>query len=369
MRNLLRALVSSGRDKWMVVLAIAVTLAMAPLPQHVLAQTLPNQVVLTEVKIVNGTPPGQAPLTTQFNVVTSCNNQPGGSVNFGMNFSYIGGANPWSIYNHTWQIPATCTTQETLPPPFINAAGQTCTWQLPVYTPLNPLTFAQVSPPVTLTISNSYVCGPAQPAGATLKVCKILNGAVQGTPFTFSYSSSAGSGTLPSIPGTAAPGTCVVGPTLPVGTNVTVTETGPSGYAVTGVTGVPAPTGTVGSTTHTILVAGINELTFTNIGTKGYLEICKVAGPTVAIGTPFQFTVSGSQYTVAAGPGPNGYCSPPIAVTAGQVVIAETPSNHPITSCTMLPNASACPFTSTTATVTVNAGGIADQTIAVITDN
>jgi hypothetical protein len=55
-----------------------------------------------------------------------------------------------------------------------------------------------------------------------LKVCKVAGpGVTVGTPFTFTASDSTGSSILPQIPpvpaGPAPGGTCVLGPSLPVG--------------------------------------------------------------------------------------------------------------------------------------------------------
>jgi hypothetical protein len=338
-------------------------LTLAALPQKAGAQ-ITGTTTLTETKTVTGNPPGQQPISTLFHVTTSCTQQGGSTLPIQMTFTYNGAG----VFNNGLFLPTTCTTTEVLPPPFTNAAGQTCTWQPPTYSQPNPLSLTSGATH-SLNIANSYICGSAQPK-AILKICKVAgNSSVpQGTLFAFNYASSAGSGTFPSVPA----GSCVVGPSLPATTVVTVTETGPPGYGVTSITGTPPPTGInlpAGSANIT-LVAGVNELTYTNIATKGYLEICKVAGRGVQVGQPYTFNAGGNTQTIPAGPGPDGYCGPYMSVPAGQVVITETPvSGSAITSCTTLPNATPCTTTATTATVTVNAGGVSDQTVAIIRNN
>ena len=96
----------------------------------------------------------------------------------------------------------------------------------------------------------------------------------------------------------------------------------------------------------------------------GFLQICKVAGAGVAVGTPFNFSVAGNPVTVLAGPAPGGSCSAPLVVPVGAVFIAETASPGTVmSSVTTLPAGLLVSnnLSAGTATVTVNAGG---QTIA-----
>src|SRR6185369_7055412 len=96
----------------------------------------------------------------------------------------------------------------------------------------------------------------------------------------------------------------------------------------------------------------------------GFLQICKVAGAGVAVGTPVTFSVAGNPVTVLAGPAPVGSCSAPLAMPVGATLITETPSpGTALSSVTTLPGGLlvASNLTAGTATVTVNAGA---QTIA-----
>ena len=103
--------------------------------------------------------------------------------------------------------------------------------------------------------------------------------------------------------------------------------------------------------------------------TTGFLEICKVAGAGVPVGTPFVFNVAGTPVTVPAGSAPLGSCSLALTETAGPVVITETlPQGVVLTSVTTLPGAGLLVSSNLglgTATVTVPAGG---QTVVTFTD-
>lgn len=58
------------------------------------------------------------------------------------------------------------------------------------------------------------------------------------------------------------------------------------------------------------------------------VKLCKVAGPNVAVGTPYTFTVDGgSPVTVPAGPAPGGYCAvvPEVFGVDDQLTVHENP--------------------------------------------
>jgi hypothetical protein len=61
----------------------------------------------------------------------------------------------------------------------------------------------------------------------------------------------------------------------------------------------------------------------------GTLKVCKVAGPGIAVGTPFSFTANGTTFQVPAGPAPGGTCvvvTPNPGFAVGTTVnIVETP--------------------------------------------
>ena len=99
-----------------------------------------------------------------------------------------------------------------------------------------------------------------------IKVCKVAGpGVPVGTPFAFTVGSTA-----ITVPAGAAPaGTCVDGPSLPVGTAVIVTETIPAGDAVSSITAAPpAQLVNVNLATGTANVtvgSGVTAVTYTNI--------------------------------------------------------------------------------------------------------
>ena len=118
-----------------------------------------------------------------------------------------------------------------------------------------------------------------------------------------------------------------------------------------------------------LLLASVQTLS-AQTAQLGFVQVCKVAGAGVAVGTMFNFTVGGSPIpSVAAGAAPGGTCSAPVQVTAGAVAITETlPAGTVLTGVSTLPSAAllvSSNLAAGTATVTVNAGG---QTIVTFTD-
>jgi len=150
--------------------------------------------------------------------------------------------------------------------------------------------------------------------------------------------------------------------TLPSGTTLTDVTTLPGGSLVSSNLAAGSATITVnggGQTIATFLDAVIPVLPRT-----GFLQICKVAGAGVAVGTPFTFSVAGTSLTVLAGPAPGGSCSAPLVTPVGATFIAEAPpAGTALSSVTTLPDGLLVSnnLTAGTATVTVNAGV---QTIA-----
>ncbi len=209
----------------------------------------------------------------------------------------------------------------------------------------------------------------------TLQVCKVAgSGVVEGTNFAFSVA-----GTPLTIPAGPAPGgscsAALVVPALPA----TITETIPSGTTLASVSTLPGAglliSSDLAAGTATVAVdpGGQTIATFVDTipppPTTGFLQICKIAGSGVAVGTNFTFSVAGTPITVAAGPPITGTCSPALTVPAGQVLIAETlPTGTVMTDISTLPSAGllfANNLPLGTATVTVIAGA---QTIATFTD-
>ena len=68
---------------------------------------------------------------------------------------------------------------------------------------------------------------------------------------------------------------------------------------------------------------------------SGFLKVCKVAGPGIAIGTLFNFTAGASTFTVPAGPAPGGTCVVvgAIAPVGSNVTVAEiVPAGNTVSS-------------------------------------
>ena len=119
-----------------------------------------------------------------------------------------------------------------------------------------------------------------------------------------------------------------------------------------------------------IVAAGLSVPTAahaTGTPPKGYLEVCKKASGSGVSGD-FSFTISGVQGSISV---PVNGCSNPINVPAGQVVITETArAGFVVADITTAPAANLVSkdLAARTATVTVVAGGIGNQTIATFTN-
>ena len=199
-----------------------------------------------------------------------------------------------------------------------------------------------------------------------LKICKVAGtGITVGTSFTF----TAGSSTVTVPAGRAPGGTCMVGPSFPVGADVTVTETVPAGDTVSSISVAPpsqligAPNLAGGSVNVTI-ASGVTEVTFID-ERIGFIEICKKGDVT---GT-FSFTVSPGGLGPFAVPA--GACSPAIAVAAGPVLIHERLTRgNSMVACSTIPASQQgpCNTTTQTSTVTVVPGDASTMTIAYVTN-
>jgi hypothetical protein len=72
---------------------------------------------------------------------------------------------------------------------------------------------------------------------------------------------------------------------------------------------------------------------------RGLLKVCKVAGPGIAVGTPFTFTAGSNTFTVPAGPAPGGTCAVGPSFPVGSVItVAETiPAGDIVSNITVAP--------------------------------
>jgi copper chaperone CopZ len=221
-----------------------------------------------------------------------------------------------------------------------------------------------------ITFQNTRI--PAPPTGF-LQICKVAGaGVVPGSNFVFMVA-----GTPLTVPAGFAPGgACSAAFAEPAGP-VSIAETLLSGTVLTAVSTLPgglltASNLAAGTATVTVQNGGQTIVTFVDTipagPTTGFLQICKVAGAGIAVGTNFTFSVGGTPVTVAAGPAPTGSCSAALVETAGPVIILETlPSGTTLAAVTTLPGGSlvSSNLAAGGATVTVSGGG---QTIATFLD-
>ncbi len=211
---------------------------------------------------------------------------------------------------------------------------------------------------------------PGAPSTGFLQICKVAGaGITVGTNVTFTVA-----GTPVVVAAGPAPGGSCSLPLVELAGPVIVSETVPSGTTLTSVTTLPGASLVssnlpAGSATVTVGAGGQTIATFLDavnpvLPGTGFLQICKVAGAGIAVGTAFTFNVAGTPVTVLAGPAPGGSCSAPLVVPVGAAFIAETlPPGTVLSSVTTLPGGLLVSnnLTAGTATVTVNAGV---QTIA-----
>jgi hypothetical protein len=174
---------------------------------------------------------------------------------------------------------------------------------------------------VTLTFSNRSA------ATGTLSVCKGAGGGVpRGTVFDFEVAGSTYSVPAGDLFGSLS----CQSVTVPAG-DVTVTELPKAGYRLVLIS---SPTNSIVSTDYAAQTAVVRvpagsegTVLFINNSTSGLLNLCKIAGPGVALGTEFEFTVSGVEGTinVAAGPANSPQSCQPLILAAGDVTVTELP--------------------------------------------
>jgi hypothetical protein len=228
------------------------------------------------------------------------------------------------------------------------------------------------------TTTDNRCTGDNEQRCGAVKLCKVAGlGVPLGTSFTFNWSDPTAQPPVTIPAGPAPGGNCVMGK-LPIGTIVTIQENPTSGVAVSNIEVAPAssivppgPNITTGAVKITV-VSGVTEVTYTDHSQKaGYLEICKqgVAGAAPMTGN-FIFTIpSGVPGSVTVQP---KFCSPPIEVWAGSVIITETPptSGIHISSCTVFPPSHGpCVVTGLfTVKVPIVPGGLSTQTVVTVTN-
>jgi hypothetical protein len=219
------------------------------------------------------------------------------------------------------------------------------------------------------TFTNAVIA----PTTGFLQICKVAgNASVEGTEFGFSIAGNPP--TVITVPAGPAPlGSCSTPLAVPAG-SVFITEIAPTDDTVlTAVSTLPGGLlvgSDLGARTATVTVnaGGQTIATFLNtkVSTTGFLQICKIAGAGISVGTNFTFSIAGSPntfVTVTAGPAPGGNCSPALPVPFGPTIVTETET--PPTTGTVLTSVSTLPIgmlvssnlAARTATVTVNTGG------------
>jgi len=204
-----------------------------------------------------------------------------------------------------------------------------------------------------------------------LKVCKVAGPGVKvGELFTFNIYPN---NTPLQVPAGPAPGGyCKVGPALPIGQIVKVTEFPSNGSQVTNIK-VDPPNRLVNLAGNSVFVqmgSGVTEVTFTNKRT-GYLEICKEKKPPAGTGNyTFWAYANGSwfgPYTI-----PAGSCTHAVELPAGNVTIYEWPGNQLVSCNVVMPGSGgtqvSCDTIVGSSTVTVVPGDVSNQTIAVMTN-
>jgi uncharacterized repeat protein (TIGR01451 family) len=207
---------------------------------------------------------------------------------------------------------------------------------------------------------------PIDPTNGFVQICKVAGaGVAAGTNFAFNVA-----GTPVTVPAGPAPGgSCGTPVTVPAGT-ATITETILAATLLAGVSTLPSAGLLVssdlaaGTATVTVLAGGQTIVTFIDAAipaTTGFVQVCKVAGLGVAVGTNFTFTVAGTPVTVPAGAAPGGSCSAPVTVPTGAAVITETvPAGTALTGVSTLPSAGlliSSNLGAGSASVTVTVGG------------
>jgi hypothetical protein len=209
-----------------------------------------------------------------------------------------------------------------------------------------------------------------------LKICFVAGVNVPvGSSGTFSYVVGSHHGNVIVLAGPAPGGYCTVAGTFDVG-HATVTETAPTAYVVMSIASNATSRSVNLATKHFAgtLVSGVTEVTYSDQDVPrtthlGYLEICKtIAGDATGAPSTFEFSVENKSYLV-----PVGGCSSAIEVVAGTVVVQElSRAGWTMSSCATAPltaNLLSCQPDTSTASVHVSTGSVANETILTITNS
>jgi hypothetical protein len=238
--------------------------------------------------------------------------------------------------------------------------------------------FAQFIPN-PCTWNNNQGCG-------VLKLCKVAGYGIHPNPyFGFTFSATPNYYIAPvMISASPAPDVnCKISQPIPMNTVVKITEMNlaPLAAAVSNINVTQAtdivvmpnlPAGTVSVKIENNKVTEVTYRDHTDQG--GYLEICKQAAPGPPLTGSFTYTITGvlTPVTVQA-----GYCSPPLEVPAGTLLITEIGrSGITMQACTVFPNLNSVSGSchpgpvSTGGSVKVNvvAGPMSTQTVVIFTN-
>lgn len=206
----------------------------------------------------------------------------------------------------------------------------------------------------------ALVCTNRAIPPGNLELCKKAGtGVAPGTPFSFSVAIGTNAPQTVAV----AAGACTILENIPAGTQVVITEASAAGTVLQSITCDPAAACVVDLANRRVTVTvpegpGVSvEVSFTNAGPPGNLELCKVAGAGVAAGTPFTFTVKIGANAPQPVTVPAGQCAILENIPAGtHVVISETlPAGVELEEISCDP-ASACTIAGGIVTVVVPAG-------------
>jgi len=204
---------------------------------------------------------------------------------------------------------------------------------------------------------------------AGLRVCKVAGAGVPvNTPATFVVGGS--SVTVAAGPGPT--GTCSDPVMVAANSSVAVHENVPSNTQVTSITA--NGTGNLVSSDlpngDALVQVGPGgtglSVTYTNQAlTKGLLKVCKIAGPGVAVGAPYNFTASGTPFIITAGSStsaPPGNCAVVGSYPVGSTVSVDenVPANNQVDSISVEPSTAvvsgSTDLTAGTVVVTIGSG-------------